>query len=93
MSVQWLSINDVKRLVKQKLYRLETGSRNGDLLVYDRSSRDYVGHVESAGSSSERFHQDSHYVIPQYIIKTIQAWDGSGWNNCSFGWGDEDTCW
>lgn len=47
MATQWLSINDVKRLVKQKLYWLETGSMPGDSLVYDRESRKYVGHIES----------------------------------------------
>lgn len=56
--MEWLSINDVKRLVKQKLYRLETGSKAGDSLVYDRNSGKYVGHIEG---SSQSFYQDKSY--------------------------------
>ncbi len=78
--MQWLSINDVKRLVKQKMYQFETGSKPGDQLIYDKNSGKYVGHVENGN-----FYQDKSYQIPQYIIQTLKDFDndwtkdGSGW--------------
>jgi len=72
-----LSINDIKRLVKQSLYRLETGSKPGDSLVYDRQTGQYVGHIENKTSS---FYQDSSYNVPSYIIEYLETFDSNGWN-------------
>jgi hypothetical protein len=83
MSVQWLSINDVRRLVKQKMYRLETGSKPGDQLVYDRRLRQYVGHIEGGGSY---FEQSPHYEPPRYIIEALEDFDGGDWNGGGHGW-------
>lgn len=77
MATQWLSINDVKRLVKQKLYWLETGSKPGDSLVYDRESRKYVGHIES---NKNTFHQDSDYITPPYVINALDSFNDNQWN-------------
>lgn len=77
MATQWLSINDVKRLVKQKLYWLETGSKPGDSLIYDRISRKYVGHIES---SSNTFHQDFNYITPTYVVKALDSLNDNEWN-------------
>lgn len=82
MATQWLSINDVKRLVKQKLYWLETGSKPGDSLVYDSRSRKYVGHIEGGNNS---FYQDSQYNIPPYIVTSLETFKGEEW--------DKDSSW
>ncbi len=76
--MQWLSINDVQRLVKQKLYYLETGSKPGDSLIYDRQSKKYVGHIEG---SSNTFYQDSQYTVPPYIVSHLETFKGNDWNN------------
>lgn len=83
MSVQWLSINDVRRLVKQRLYRMETGSKPGDILIYDNRRREYVGHIE-AGSSS--FEQNPAYTPPQYVYEALKTFDGGGWVDGDWGW-------
>lgn len=88
MSVQWLSINDVRRLVKQKMYRMETGAKPGDILIYDRRSKQYVGHIES----DSRFEQEPSYSPPPYIIEALETFDGSGWNNRN-GWGGGGHSW
>jgi len=83
--MQWLSINDVKLLVKKKLYQLETGSRDGDYLVYDRTAKTYVGHIEGAkyNDASETiesvkfFKQKEEYNPPRYIISEIETYKGS----------------
>lgn len=90
--MEWLSINDVKRLVKQKVYQLETGSKPGDSLVYDSRSRQYVGHIEQ---SRNTFHQNASYTPPSYVIETLQAFDGNSptdWRNNrnANGWGGSD---
>lgn len=76
MGTRWLSINDVKRLVKQNLYRLETGSKSGDSLIYDRQSRRYVGHIES---NSNSFHQDPSYDVPYYVVEYLETFRGEDW--------------
>jgi hypothetical protein len=75
-----LSINDVKRLVKQKLYWLETGSQPGDSLIYDSRTRKYVGHIEGGRNT---FHQDSQYIVPPYIVSYLETFKGEDWNNGS----------
>lgn len=84
MSVRWLSINDVRRLVKQKMYRMETGSKPGDILIYDRNRKEYVGHIEggnSAYGSGSSFEQAPSYEPPPYIIEALESFDGGGWND------------
>jgi hypothetical protein len=91
--MQWLSINDVKRLVKQKMYQLETGSKSGDSLIYDRQSGKYVGHIEG---STQTFHQDSSYIPSRYIIETLETFNGRDkrdWKNKGNGWGSGSTGW
>ncbi len=83
MSVQWLSINDVRRLVKQKMYRLETGAKPGDQLIYDSRRGEYVGHIEGGGTY---FEQNPRYEPPRYIIQALEEFDGGGWNNDGHGW-------
>ncbi len=80
MALQWLSINDVKRLVKQNLYQLETGSKATDQLIYDRKNGKYVGHIENG-----TFYQNDTYEIPQYIIQTIEEFDND-WSKGGYGW-------
>jgi hypothetical protein len=77
---QWLSINDVKRLVKQGLYRLETGDHSGNQHVYDRQSGKYVGRVESG-----QYQQSLEYQVPQYIVKRLQGFDNDWTEECR-GW-------
>ncbi len=91
--MEWLSINDVKRLVKQKLYRLETGSRAGDSLVYDRNSGKYVGHIES---SSQSFHQSKEYIPSAYVIETLETLNNhskTDWKQSGNGWGTGGNGW
>ena len=80
MATQWLSINDVRRLVKQQLYFLETGSKAGDQLIYDRNSNQYVGHVEG-----RQFHQSESYVPPSFITQTLRNFDNE-WSKEGTGW-------
>jgi hypothetical protein len=77
-----LSINDIKRLVKQSLYRIETGSKASDSLIYDRQSGKYVGHIENGTS----FYQDSYYQVPQYIIEYLDKFEGNSWNQSNRSW-------
>lgn len=79
--MRWVSINDIKRLVKQELYRLETGSRPGDQLVYDRASGKYVGHIEQG----RNFVQDRAYEPPVYIVKMLDEFDNDWQSDCQ-GW-------
>jgi len=78
---QWLSINQVKRLVNQSLYRLETGSHSSDQLIYDRQSGKYVGHIESG-----RYYQSPNYQVPHYIIQQFENFDEDEWNKDGSGW-------
>lgn len=82
MASGWLSINEVNRLIKQKLYWLETGSKPGDSLVYDRESKKYVGHIEA---NSNSFYQDPGYTIPPYVVSFLETFKGEDWNN-NGGW-------
>ncbi|PIY08653.1 MAG: hypothetical protein COZ18_11155 [Flexibacter sp. CG_4_10_14_3_um_filter_32_15] len=87
MSIKWLSINDIKRLAKQKLYQLETGSTSTDRLVYDRQNRKYVGHIENYNSSSNsKFTQDRSYKPSFEVISYLNSLDQDDWNNDSSGW-------
>lgn len=79
-NMEWLSINDVKRLVKQKMYRLQTGAHSGDQLVYDNRSGKYVGHIEQG-----RFAQSKQYEVPAYIIKRLNTFDND-WDSLGGGW-------
>lgn len=91
--MQWLSINDVNRLVKQKMYQLETGSKPGDSLIYDRQSGKYVGHIEG---SNQTFHQSNSYTPSRYIIETLENLNGGSkadWKNNSTGWGSNSNGW
>lgn len=93
--MQWLSINDVKRLVKQKMYQLETGSKPGDSLIYDKQSGKYVGHIEG---STQTFYQSNSYTPSHYIIETLEMLNGGGkgdWknNNLGRGWGSGSDGW
>lgn len=74
--MRYLSINEVERLIKQGLYFLETGSHPADSLIYDKKTRQYVGHIEN----KNRFQQDSHYVVPEYIVEYLDTFDGKSWN-------------
>lgn len=80
---QWLSINDVRRLVKRGMYRLETGSKPGDSLIWDNRSKQYVGHIENGGSY---FRQDSSYIVPVYVIQALETYDGNDWLGKGFSW-------
>jgi hypothetical protein len=77
---QWLSINEVKRLVKMGFYQLETGAHSSDQLIYDRQSRKYVGHIESG-----QYQQSLEYQVPQYIVKYLQEFDND-WTEEGKGW-------
>jgi|GEM_PF-4535783 hypothetical protein len=79
--MRWISINDVKRLVKQKLYELETGSKQGDELIYDKTTGKYVGHIEGG----KTFHQDQTYEPPALIIKTLEGFNND-WSADNGGW-------
>lgn len=83
--MRFISINDLKLLIKRKIYHLETGSKEGDYLVYDRNSRTYVGHIEGAKFnnqsntiiSAKYFFQNEKYDPPRYIISEIEAFGKS----------------
>lgn len=89
MSVQWLSINDVRRLIKQRLYRMETGAKPGDLLICDNRRREYVGHIE--GNSN--FEQAPSYSPPRYIIEALETFDGGNWNAEGMEWSKHGHSW
>lgn len=86
MATQWLSINDIKLLVKSGLYRLETGANQSDSLIYDRKSGTYVGHIQQAHTLNERFQQSDTYTPPPYVVQTLNSFNGSDWNKNSEGW-------
>lgn len=83
MAVQWLSINDVRQLVKQRLYRMETGAKPGDILIYDNRRREYVGHIETGRSY---FEQNPAYTPPPYIIEALEEFNGGGWVDGDWSW-------
>ena len=72
--MRWLSINEVERLIKQKIYWLETGSKDTDSLVYDKKTRSYVGHIESG-----QFYQNKNYEPTPNIIKSLDSLDENEW--------------
>ncbi len=87
--MRFISINDLKLLVKKGLYQLETGSRPGDYLVYDRKARTYVGHVEGTTYDDQTevlgtvgyFLQNEKYEPRQYIISVLDTFGKtSNWN-------------
>ncbi|MCW5907407.1 MAG: hypothetical protein KIS94_06085 [Chitinophagales bacterium] len=86
MATRWLSINDIKLLVKSGLYRLETGANKNDSLIYDRNSGTYVGHIQHAHTLSERFQQNDAYIPPPYIIQTLDSFTGNEWNSNNEQW-------
>ncbi|MDR0829039.1 MAG: hypothetical protein LBN95_02880 [Prevotellaceae bacterium] len=72
---QWLSINQAKQLVKQGLYRLETGSNSDAQQIYDKQSGNYVGHIKNG-----QYYQSPNYQIPQYIIQKFEVFDRNAWD-------------
>lgn len=80
----YLSINDVNRLVKQKLYKLETGAKSGDHLVYDRHSKKYVGHIENGN-----FYQHNNYRPSKTITNALDNLNENDWfNSSNIGYGN-----
>lgn len=75
MSVRWLSINDVKRLVQEKMYALENGT------VFDRRGGNTVGKI-----SGNSFTQDSDYQIPPYIIQRLETFSDDDWDKDCHDW-------
>jgi hypothetical protein len=74
--MQWLSIRDVKMLVKKGLYTLETGASEN--LIYDNISKKYVGHIDSKGSLK----QNNDYQVPVQIQGYLNELDSnSAWND------------
>lgn len=88
MNIQWLSINDIKLLVKGGFYRLETGAKKNDTLIYDRQKGTYVGHLENQGTSNEYYKQDGSYQPPVYILQALETFNNSNsnWNKDGRGW-------
>jgi hypothetical protein len=78
----WISINELKRLVKQGFYKLETGAHSGDQLIYERKSGSYVGHIENG-----HYYQDPNYQVPQHIeIHKFETFDEDDWRKDGIGW-------
>ncbi len=78
--MQWLTIRDIKYLIKKKLYEFETGSSNN--LIYDRKTKQFVGHVDS----NDRFVQSPDYIPSQEIIYQLQSLDLDEWKQDGKGW-------
>lgn len=75
MSVRWLSINDVRRLINEKIYALENGT------IFDRKKGEVVGQMRG-----NNFHQDPDYRIPTYVVKLLDAFCDDDWNDSSDDW-------
>ncbi|MBK8346449.1 MAG: hypothetical protein IPL08_02100 [Saprospiraceae bacterium] len=73
--MKWLSIRDVKMLIKKGLYTLETGAAEN--LIYDNITKKYVGHIDSEGN----LNQNQDYQIPIQIQGYLNELDGNAnWN-------------
>lgn len=72
--MQWLSINDVKKLVNDQLYEIREGS------VFDRE-RNYVGRID--GNS---FSQNQSYRPSRQAIARLRELDEGDWFSAGRGW-------
>ncbi|MBV7440091.1 hypothetical protein KRX57_01520 [Weeksellaceae bacterium TAE3-ERU29] len=74
--MNWISINDARLLIKKGMYRLETGAKSNDQLIYDNRSGKFVGHIENG-----RFFQESSYQIPTYVKVELEKLNQNDWFN------------